>query len=104
MDIDPVRLEQARSIVQAVVDRRNLGLVKARPIAVWRSMQTRCDDFQREAGAYKLISKFRKITASNNASAIRWGRRRFALRTIPVLLDLCDGVDELAPGALLSAT
>ncbi len=51
----------------------------------------------------RWISKSRANTAWGSASAIRLGPGGVfrGLRTIPVLLDMCDDMDDLAPDALL---
>ena len=107
MDIDPVRLEQARSIVQAVVDRRNLKTsVKAttdRRVAVENADYVVTTFQQGGLDAYKLDIEIPQNYGVEQCVGDTLGPGGVfrALRTIPVLLDLCDEMDELAPDALL---
>ncbi len=107
MDIDPVRLAQARDLVQALIDRRGL---KARVEAT----------LERRAavdGANYVITTFQQGGLDAYALDIEIPRKYGVeqcvgdtlgpggvfrgLRTIPVLWDLCDDMDDLAPDALL---
>ena len=107
MDIDAGRLEQARRIVQAMVDKRKL---KAQVVAT-------TDRRAAVTGANYVITTFQQggLDAYKLDIAIpqKYGVEQCvgdtlgpggvfrSLRTIPVLLDLCDELDELAPDALL---
>jgi alpha-galactosidase len=107
MDIDPVRLEQARSIVQATVDRRGLkACVKAttdRRVAVENADYVVTTFQQGGLDAYKLDIEIPQKYGVEQCVGDTLGPGGVfrALRTIPVLLDLCDEMDELAPDALL---
>jgi alpha-galactosidase len=107
MDIDPVRLEQARSIVQATVDRRGLkATVKAttdRRVAVENADYVVTTFQQGGLDAYKLDIEIPQKYGVEQCVGDTLGPGGVfrALRTIPVLLDLCDEMDELAPDALL---
>jgi alpha-galactosidase len=107
MDIDPVRLEQSRQVVQAIVDQRGK---KARVEATLN---------QRDAiqGADYVVTTFQQggldAYRLDIEIPLRYGVGQCvgdtlgpggvfrALRTIPVLLDICRDMDELAPDALL---
>jgi alpha-galactosidase len=107
MDIDASRLEQARSIVQAMVDKRKL---KAKVVAT-------TDRSEAVSGADYVITTFQQggLDAYKLDIAIpqKYGVEQCvgdtlgpggvfrSLRTIPVLLELCDEMDLLAPDALL---
>ena len=108
MDIDPVRLAWARDLVQALVDRRGLKaevqghhrparsrswarITSSPPSnrAVWTPTQLDID-IPRKYGVEQCVG-----------DTLGPGGVFRALRTIPVLLDLCDELDEVAPDALL---
>lgn len=107
MDIDPVRLAQARDLVQHLVTARGL---KARVSAT-------LDRKEAVMGAEYVITTFQQGGLEAYALDIdipaRYGVGQCvgdtlgpggvfrALRTIPVLLELCDELDDLAPEALL---
>jgi alpha-galactosidase len=107
MDIDPQRLKQAHSLVSALVERRGL---KAK-------VEATLDRRQAIEDADYVITTFQQGGLDAYAVDIEIPRRYGveqcvgdtlgpggvfrALRTIPVLLDLCDEMDELAPDALL---
>jgi alpha-galactosidase len=107
MDIDPERLKQARSLVQAIIDQRGL---KARVEAT----AGRRESVQ---GADYVITTFQQGGLDAYALDIeipqRYGVEQCvgdtlgpggvfrSLRTIPVLVDLCNDMDEVAPDALL---
>ena len=107
MDIDPARLEQARALVQTLVDRRGL---KARVEATLDRKQAVKDagyvitTFQQGGlEAYTLdIEIPRKYGVEQCVGdTLGPGGVFRGLRTIPVLLDICDDIDDLAPDALL---
>lgn len=107
MDIDPARLEQARALVQTLVDRRGL---KARVEATLDRKQAIKDagyvitTFQQGGlEAYTLdIEIPRKYGVEQCVGdTLGPGGVFRGLRTIPVLLDICDDIDDLAPDALL---
>ena len=107
MDIDPVRLERSRRLVQALIERRGL---KAR-------VEATTDRRAAVKGAQFVITTFQQGGLDAYALDIdiprKYGVEQCVgdtlgpggvfrgLRTIPVLLDLCDDMDELAPDALL---
>ena len=107
MDIDPARLEQAQDLVRALVERRGL---KAK-------VEASLDRREALEGADYVITTFQQGGLEAYAIDIEIPRRYGveqcvgdtlgpggvfrSLRTIPVLLDLCDEMDELAPEALL---
>ncbi len=107
MDIDPVRLERSRKLVQAIIDRRGLkACVEAttdRREAV-RDARFVITTFQQGGlDAYTLdIDIPRKYGVEQCVGdTLGPGGVFRGLRTIPVLLDLCDEMDEFAPDALL---
>jgi alpha-galactosidase len=107
MDIDPVRLAQARDMVQVIVDRRGL------------KAQVEATTDRREAvrGAGYVITAFQqgglKAYQMDIEVPQRYGVEQCigdtlgpggifrALRTIPVLIDLCQELNDVAPDALL---
>ncbi len=107
MDIDPDRLKQARDLVQAIVDQRDL---KAR-------VEATLDRREAVHDADYVITTFQQGGLDAYALDIeipqRYGVEQCvgdtlgpggvfrALRTIPILLDLCDDLDDVAPDALL---
>ena len=107
MDIDPGRLGQARDLVQAIVDRRGL---EAR-------VEATADRWEAVRDADYVITTFQQGGLDAYALDIeipqRYGVEQCvgdtlgpggvfrALRTIPVLIDLCRDLDEFAPDALL---
>ncbi len=107
MDIDPVRLAQARDLVQFLVAQRWL---KAR-------VEATLDRREAVSGADYVITTFQQGgmdayqldidiplkygVGQCVGDALGPGGVFRALRTIPVLLDLCDDMDDLAPDALL---
>ena len=107
MDIDAARLKQARRLVQAIVDRRGLNA----------RIEATTDRREAVRDAAYVITTFQQGGLEAYAQDIEVPRRYGveqsvgdtlgpggvfrALRTIPVLLDLCDEMDELAPDALL---
>jgi alpha-galactosidase len=107
MDIDADRLEQARALVQALVDGRGLAA----------TVEATTDRREAVRGADYVVTTFQQGGLEAYALDIEIPRRFGveqcvgdtlgpggvfrSLRTIPVLLDLCDEMDELAPDALL---
>lgn len=107
MDIDAGRLRAARDLVQEIVDGRGLGA----------SVEATTDRREAVRGADYVVTTFQQGGLEAYAMDIeipqRYGVGQCvgdtlgpggvfrALRTIPVLLDLCDEMDELAPDALL---
>jgi len=107
MDIDPERLTQAHDLVQAIIDQRGL------------KAQVEATTDRREAvrDADYVITTFQQGGLDAYALDIeipqRYGVEQCvgdtlgpggvfrALRTIPVLIDLCYDMDDLAPDALL---
>ena len=103
MDIDAVRLERSRKLVQAIIDRRGL---KAR-------VEATLDQQEAVKDAYYVITTFQQGVLDAYALDIdiprKYGVEQCVgdtlgpggvfrgLRTIPVLLDLCNDMDELAP-------
>ena len=107
MDIDPARLAQARDLVQAIVDQRKL---KARVEATTERREAVRDadyvitTFQQgglEAYALDIEIPQRYGVEQCVGDTLGPGGVFRALRTIPVLLDLCGDMDDLAPDALL---
>jgi alpha-galactosidase len=107
MDIDADRLRASRDLVQGIVDRRGL---EAR-------VEATTDRREAVRGADYVVTTFQQGGLDAYALDIEIPRRYGveqcvgdtlgpggvfrALRTIPVLLGLCDEMDELAPDALL---
>jgi alpha-galactosidase len=107
MDIDPQRLAQARDLVQAIVDRRGLKTrVEAttdRREAVWDADYV-ITTFQQgglEAYASDIEIPQRYGVEQCVGDTLGPGGVFRALRTIPVLVDLCRDIDAVAPDALL---
>lgn len=107
MDIDPHRLEQSRGIVQSMIDKRG---IKAKVEATTdRRAAIANTDFvittfqQGNLDAYQLdIDIPRKYGVEQCVGdTLGPGGVFRSLRTIPVLLDICDEMDELAQDALL---
>jgi alpha-galactosidase len=107
MDIDPGRLAQARDLVQALIDRRAL---EARVEATTdRREAVRGADYvittfqQGGLDAYRLDIEIPQRYGVEQCVGDTLGPGGVfrALRTIPVLIDLCHDMDDLAPGALL---
>ena len=102
MDIDPGRLEQARSLVQAIVDRRGLAA----------QVEATTDRLEAVRDADYVITTFQQggLEAYKTDIEIpqRYGVEQCvgdtlgpggvfrSLRTIPVLLDLCRDMDNVA--------
>jgi len=107
MDIDPKRLAQARDLVRAIADRRG---VKARVKATTDRRKAVLDaDYvitifqQGGLDAYKLDIEIPQRYGVEQCVGDTLGPGGVfrALRTIPVLIDLCYDMDDLAPDALL---
>ncbi len=107
MDIDPTRLKQAQAIVQSIVDHRGVkAKVEARTDR--RAAVTDADfvitTFQ--AGgldAYKTDIEIPEKYGVGQCVGDTLGPGGVfrALRTIPVLVDICHDMDDVAPDALL---
>jgi alpha-galactosidase len=107
MDIDAARLRTSRDLVQNIVDSRGLHA----------KVEATTDPQKAIRGADYVVTTFQQGGLDAYALDIeipqRYGVEQCvgdtlgpggvfrALRTIPVLLDLCDEMDELAPDALL---
>jgi alpha-galactosidase len=107
MDIDPERLAQARDLVQAIVERRG---VKARVEATTdRRRAVRDADYvittfqQGGLDAYRIDIEIPQRYGVEQCVGDTLGPGGVfrALRTIPVLIDLCHDMDDVAPDALL---
>jgi alpha-galactosidase len=107
MDIDPTRLAQARDLVQTLIDKRGLkARVEAttdQRVAVKDANYVITTFQQGGLAAYQLdIDIAQKYGVEQCVGdTLGPGGVFRALRTIPVLLDLCSDLDELAPNALL---
>src|SRR5215207_9474611 len=107
MDIDPTRLSQARDLVQAIVDRR--GLDARVEATLDRRKAVRDADYvvttfqQGGLDAYALDIEIPQRYGVEQCVGDTLGPGGVfrALRTIPVLIDLCNDMDEVAPDALL---
>ena len=107
MDIDAGRLRDSRDLVQNMVDRR--GLDAKVEATTDRQEAIRGADYvvttfqQGGLDAYSLDIEIPKKYGVEQCVGDTLGPGGVfrALRTIPVLLDLCDEMDELAPDALL---
>jgi alpha-galactosidase len=107
MDIDASRLVQARDLVQALIDRRGVSA----------KVEATTDRRAAVRGADYVITTFQQGGLDAYALDIeipqKYGVEQCvgdtlgpggvfrALRTIPVLLDLCRDLDEVAPDALI---
>lgn len=107
MDIDAGRLAASRDLVQGIVDKRDLGA----------TVEATTDRREAVRGADYVVTTFQQGGLEAYAMDIEIPRRYGvgqcvgdtlgpggvfrALRTIPVLLELCDEMDEHAPDALL---
>jgi alpha-galactosidase len=107
MDIDPERLRQAHNLVSAIIDRRGLSAqVQAttdRRIAV-RNADYVITTFQQGGlDAYQLDIEIPQRYGVEQCVGDTLGPGGVfrALRTIPVLIDVCHELDEWAPDALL---
>ncbi len=107
MDVDPERLSQSRDLVQALIEQRGLSA----------PVEATLDRRQAVRGANYVITTFQQGGLDAYALDIEIPRRYGveqcvgdtlgpggvfrALRTIPVLIDLCRDMDDVAPDALL---
>lgn len=107
MDIDTDRLEQARALVQAIIDRRKLPA----------KISATTNRLEAVYGADYVITTFQQGGLDAYATDIeipqKYGVEQCvgdtlgpggvfrSLRTIPVLIELCYEMDEVAPDALL---
>ena len=107
MDIDPVRLERSRRLVQAIIDRRGLKAcveattdrreaVKDARFVITTFQQGGLDAYTLDIDIPRKYGVEQCVGDTLGPGGVFRG-----LRTIPVLLDLCDDMDELAPDALL---
>jgi alpha-galactosidase len=107
MDIDPVRLAQARDLVQAIVGYQGLtARVEAtadRREAIRDASYVITTFQQGGLDAYKLDIEIPQRYGVEQCVGDTLGPGGVfrALRTIPVLIDLCQDMDDLAPDALL---
>jgi alpha-galactosidase len=107
MDLDPQRLAQARDLVQTLIDRR--GLAARVEATTDRREAVRGADYvvttfqQGGLDAYRLDIEIPQRYGVEQCVGDTLGPGGVfrALRTIPVLLDLCRDMDEVAPDALL---
>lgn len=107
MDIDPVRLEQSRKVVQAIIDLR--GLPAKLEATTDRRAAIQGADYvvttfqQGGLDAYKLDIEIPQRYGVEQCVGDTLGPGGVfrALRTIPVLLEIGQEMDELAPDALL---
>jgi len=107
MDVDAQRLEQSRQIVQSMIDRRGS---KATVVATLdRKQAIEGSDYvittfqQGGLDAYKLDIEIPQQYGVEQCVGDTLGPGGVfrALRTIPVLLDICSEIDQSAPDALL---
>jgi len=107
MDVDAQRLEQSRQIVQSMIDRRGS---KATVVATLdRKQAIEESDYvittfqQGGLDAYKLDIEIPQQYGVEQCVGDTLGPGGVfrALRTIPVLIDICSEIDQFAPDALL---
>jgi alpha-galactosidase len=107
MDVDAQRLEQSRQIVQSMIDRRGS---KATVVATLdRKQAIEGSDYvittfqQGGLDAYKLDVEIPQQYGVEQCVGDTLGPGGVfrALRTIPVLIDICSDIDQFAPEALL---
>lgn len=107
MDIDPVRLAQARDLVKAIIDRR--GLKERVEATTDRREAVRDADYvitifqQGGLDAYALDIEIPRRYSVEQCVGDTLGPGGVfrALRTIAVLIDLCHDMNDVAPDALL---
>jgi alpha-galactosidase len=107
MDIDPRRLGQAETLVQSIVDRRGLS-ARVEATTDRREAVNGADyvgtTFQQgglEAYALDIEIPERYGVGQCVGDTLGPGGVFRSLRTIPVLIGLCEDMDDLAPDALL---
>jgi alpha-galactosidase len=107
MDIDPDRLAQARDLVQAIIERRGLKArveattdrleaVRGADYVITTFQQGGLDAYRLDIGIPQKYGVEQCVGDTLGPGGVFRG-----LRTIPVLLDLCEDMDEVAPAALL---
>lgn len=107
MDIDETRLAQARDLVQALIDQRKLKarvVTSTNPREAVRGADYVITTFQQGGlEAYRIDIEIPQKYGVEQCVGDTLGPGGVfrALRTIPVLLELCDAMDVLAPDALL---
>lgn len=107
MDIDPARLAQAQDLVQAIIDQRGLDAqVEAttdQREAVWDADYVITTFQQGGLDAYELDIEIPQRYGVEQCIGDTLGPGGVfrGLRSIPVLLDLCRDMDDVAPDALL---
>jgi alpha-galactosidase len=107
MDIDPARLERSRRVVEAMIQQRGLRARVSATLdrrAAVRDASYVITTFQQgglEAYALDIELPGRYGVEQCVGDTLGPGGVFRGLRTIPVLLDLCRDLDELAPDALL---
>jgi alpha-galactosidase len=107
MDIDPGRLDQARELVQTIIDLRGVKIQVETTLDRREAVQNA--DFvittfqQGGLDAYKLDIEIPQRYGVEQCVGDTLGPGGVfrALRTIPVFIDLCHDMDDLAPDALL---
>lgn len=107
MDLDPIRLERSRKLVQAIIDRRGLKahveatLDRREAVRDARYVITTFQQGGLDAYALDIEIPRRYGVEQCVGDTLGPGGVFRGLRTIPVLLDICDDMDDLAPDALL---
>ncbi|MBN8638767.1 MAG: alpha-glucosidase/alpha-galactosidase, partial [Anaerolineae bacterium] len=107
MDIDAVRLERSRALVQALIDQRGLSAkveatlerreaVRGAQFVITTFQQGGLDAYQLDIDIPLKYGVGQCVGDTLGPGGVFRG-----LRTIPVLLDLCRDMDDLAPDALL---
>ncbi|MDQ4076764.1 MAG: alpha-glucosidase/alpha-galactosidase [Chloroflexota bacterium] len=107
MDVNPTRLEQVRDMIQAMIERRELRA----------TVEASLDQREAVKGADYVITTFQigglEATRLDAEIPQRYGVEQCvgdtlgpggvfrALRSIPILIDVCRNLDEVAPNALL---
>jgi alpha-galactosidase len=107
MDIDPVRLERSRKLVQAIIERRGLEArveatmdrreaIKDARYVITTFQQGGLDAYAMDIDIPRKYGIEQCVGDTLGPGGVFRG-----LRTIPVLLELCNEMDEIAPDALL---
>jgi alpha-galactosidase len=107
MDIDPERLKMAQALVQAIVDRRGLKArveatldrreaVTGTDFVITTFQQGGLDAYRLDIEIPQKYGVYQCVGDTLGPGGVFRG-----LRTIPILIDLADELDELAPDALL---